>query len=156
MSGQSLTFIAQVLELEEIGENTLVESVEYDVGQISRGLYWHGKQVGKKFSYTKTPNGYLITLVGFRDGNKNKFPKSKGFLGLGKGKIDYNNDLKIFKESAPDGTTHYHGRKYLKKLRTFKPRSKNSQYTHAYDYWDGEKWRWVACKHDEFLKIKPL
>lgn len=142
MSGQSLTFIAQVLELKEIGENTLVESGEYDVGQISRGLYWHGKRVGKKFSYMKTPNGYLITLVGFRDGNKNNISKS--------------NDLKIFKESAPDGTTHYHGRKYLKGLRTFKPRSKNSQYTHAYDYWDGIKWRWVACKREDFLKIKPL
>lgn len=159
MNGQTLTFITQVLELEEIGQNTLVEVDEYDAGQVSRGLYWHGKQSGKKFSYMKTPNGYLITLVGFRNKDSEDdcgFSQSKGFIGLGKVKPPSDGKFKQFKEASPKGTTHHYQGRYLKNIRTFNPRSEKSEYSYAYDFWDGVKWRWVACKREDFLKIKPL
>lgn len=65
MNGHPLGFIPQVLELTEIGQNTMVVGT-YDVPQVSRALYWHGKRHKKKFSYTKTDKGYLVTLVAFR------------------------------------------------------------------------------------------
>ena len=65
MNGHPLGFIPQVLELTEIGQNTMVVGA-YDVPQVSRALYWHGKRNKKKFSYTKTDKGYLVTLAAFR------------------------------------------------------------------------------------------
>lgn len=134
MNGHPLGFIPQVLELTEIGQNTMVVGA-YDVPQVSRALYWHGKRNKKKFSYLKTPNGYLITLVGFRDKD---------------------DELNKINGCAPKGATHRYQGKYLKNIRTFKSKSEASEYEYAYDFWDGVKWRWVACKREDFLKIKPL
>lgn len=65
MAGNRLAYIDKFLELEEIGQNIMLNR-KFDVMQLTRALYYHGKKNGKKFSYTKTKNGYLVTLVSFR------------------------------------------------------------------------------------------
>ena len=62
MNGHPLGFIPQVLELTEIGQNTMVVGA-YDVPQVSRALYWHGKRDGCKYSSVKVTGGYMIILV---------------------------------------------------------------------------------------------
>ena len=65
MAGEALNFIEQLLSLDEIGQNIMVDS-DFGKMQIARALYYHGKRHGKKYSYIKTSDGYLITYVANR------------------------------------------------------------------------------------------
>ena len=65
MTGVALNFIEQLLSLDEIGQNIMVDG-DFKKMQIARALYYHGKRHGKKYSYIKTNEGYLITYVANR------------------------------------------------------------------------------------------
>ena len=65
MAGEALNFIEQLLSLDEIGQNIMVDG-DFGKMQIARALYYHGKRHGKKYSYIKTNDGYLITYVANR------------------------------------------------------------------------------------------
>ena len=65
MAGEALNFIEQLLSLDEIGQNIMVDG-DFGKMQIARALYYHGKRNGKKYSYIKTNEGYLITYVANR------------------------------------------------------------------------------------------
>ena len=65
MAGEALNFIEQLLALDEVGQNIMVDG-DFGKMQIARALYYHGKRHGKKYSYIKTSDGYLITYVANR------------------------------------------------------------------------------------------
>lgn len=65
MAGEALNFIEQLLSLDEVGQNIMVDG-DFGKMQIARALYYHGKRHGKKYSYIKTSDGYLITYVANR------------------------------------------------------------------------------------------
>ena len=70
MTRELLNFIDKITNLTEIGDNIIVdEKLEYSIPQMGRALYYHGQRQGKKFSRVKTPNGYFVTLVAFRQKN---------------------------------------------------------------------------------------
>ena len=152
MAGEALNFIEQLLALDEIGQNIMVDG-DFGKMQIARALYYHGKRHGKKYSYIKTPDGYLVTLTGSRsDYDDAKLLENYDQAQKSDSISDAKLSISEFIENAPDGTTHHYKGRYVKNIRIRK--SKN--YNYAYDFWDGSKWRWTSCSRDEFLKIKPL